>query len=256
MRAELNCAAVCPSAGIGPEPNWLVVSITTLPCSEPASPSASSIIDQGTESITTSPKSAASGGVPTEARSPISAASASSVEGSRENESFTSCPALANRRAALPPIRPAPMIPIRIASLPSRSDSQRLDDQPRHRGARVLLLTRDQVAVANREGPKQASDDEVGAEPPSLVLDSKRHHLLSDRLVGEILLDVGEAGHRLALDQRRPVGALDVEQRAGPVAEERRRLFGLVEGEDRVGEVLAAPEGEHRRLAAADDDRF
>ena len=72
-----------------------------------------------TESITTSPKATASRGVP--ARPPISAASASSFCGSREKLTSTSWPALANRRAALPPMRPAPITPMRISLTPPAS---------------------------------------------------------------------------------------------------------------------------------------
>ena len=72
-----------------------------------------------TESITTSPNATASCGVP--ARPPISAASASSFCGSREKLTSTSWPALANSRAALPPMRPAPITPMRMLRPPSDS---------------------------------------------------------------------------------------------------------------------------------------
>ena len=74
-----------------------------------------SIRSQGTERTTTSPNSAASAGVPTLALSPISEASDFSLLGSREKLSFTSFPPLANWVAQLPPIRPAPTIPILIS---------------------------------------------------------------------------------------------------------------------------------------------
>ena len=112
----MNAAAVWPSAGISPEPNWFVVSMMILPSSDPADASASGIAPHGTESSTTEPNAAASAGDPVEARAPISRDRVSSFAGSREKESFTSCPALANSRAAFPPIRPAPMIPMRILS--------------------------------------------------------------------------------------------------------------------------------------------
>ena len=86
--------------------------MTTLPSKGPAWARTSSIRVQDTESITTSPNCTASRGVP--ARPPISAASASSLLWSREKLTSTSWPALANSRAALPPIRPAPMTPIRM----------------------------------------------------------------------------------------------------------------------------------------------
>ena len=92
--------------------NWLVVSMTILPASDPAVANAASTADQGTEIMRTGPKVAASAAVPTRARSPSSAASAGRVSGSREKLTSTSCPARVNIRAVLPPIRPAPIIPI------------------------------------------------------------------------------------------------------------------------------------------------
>ena len=44
IRAALNAAAVCPAPGIGPEPNWFVVSTTTLPPIRPAPTIATSMI--------------------------------------------------------------------------------------------------------------------------------------------------------------------------------------------------------------------
>src|SRR5215207_447926 len=115
MRSALTWAAGFVSCSQPPSPYWLVVSITTLPSSEPVCASTSSTARQGTENITTSPNSTASRGEPV--RAPLaSAASRSSLAGSREPLNITSCPAPANRRPALPPIRPAPTIAIRIRS--------------------------------------------------------------------------------------------------------------------------------------------
>ena len=120
IRAALTCAAVRPPRSSQPSrPNWLVVSMTTLPSSDPACARTSSTSVQETESITTSPNATASRGVP--ARPPISAASASSFCGSREKLTSTSWPALAKSRAALPPMRPAPITAMRIAQTPSAS---------------------------------------------------------------------------------------------------------------------------------------
>ena len=115
MRAELNCATVWPSAGMAPAPNWLVVSTTTLPASDPASSSAWSMAPQGTASITTSASATRMRpGRPAPTWSPSSAARAASWSGCREKLISTSWPARDHDRAALPPIRPAPTMAMRI----------------------------------------------------------------------------------------------------------------------------------------------
>ena len=89
MRCAFTCAAVrSPRSSQPSGPNWFVVSITILPSSGPAWASASSTSAHGTDSSTTSPKAAASAGVP--ALPPASAASSWSFSGSREKLNITS----------------------------------------------------------------------------------------------------------------------------------------------------------------------
>src|SRR6266545_4650009 len=76
-----------------------------------------------------------------------------------------------------------------------------LNDKLGDLGAGVLLLTCDQPAVADGEWLETPALDVVGAAFPGIVLDVPRHYLLPDVVVGELLFDVREAGHRLALDQ-------------------------------------------------------
>jgi len=95
MRTELNWAAVCPSGGWG-VPNWLVVSITTLPAMLPACSSASGRTLQGTDTTRTSAEATVSEGVATPADAPISPASRWRPARSRLNERVTSCPAAAS----------------------------------------------------------------------------------------------------------------------------------------------------------------
>ncbi len=111
----MKCAAVSPAAGSGGAPNWLVVSITIFPASEPICSSAWGHVLHGTEITTTSPKPTASAGLPVVALGPISAARRSSDCGSRLKDRSTSCPAPANCRAMPPPIRPAPTMPTFIS---------------------------------------------------------------------------------------------------------------------------------------------
>src|ERR1039458_5039050 len=91
--------------------------MTTFPASGPISARTSSTSVHGTDNISTSPKRAASAGDPTVA--PIVAANRLSLSRSREKLTITSWPAWANKRAAFPPMRPAPTIPTLIAYLPS-----------------------------------------------------------------------------------------------------------------------------------------
>ena len=109
------CAAVWPAAGSGAAPNWLVVSITIWPASEPICSSAWGHVLRGTEITTTSPKPTASTGLPVVALGPISAASTSSDCGSRLKDNSTSWSAPASCRAMPPPIRPAPTMPTFIS---------------------------------------------------------------------------------------------------------------------------------------------
>src|SRR5450631_3940927 len=93
------------------------VSRTTLPLIEPARsrPSCGNAL-YGTEKSSTSPKAAASAGVP--ALAPTRAASFLSASRSSE-ENITSCPAFAHSSPTVPPIRPEPMTPILNFAAPS-----------------------------------------------------------------------------------------------------------------------------------------
>src|SRR4051812_36816398 len=196
MRAALCCAAVWPPGNVSmpPAPYWLVVSIRIFPSSEPTCASAPSITRQGTDTTTTSAPATASAGSVT-ALPPTSAATCSSLPASRENVSTSSCPAFANWRAQLLPIRPGPTIAICI------SNPQCLDHRSRDLATRVLLLSSNQTPVAHYKCREQAAVDVVRAALAQRVLQPPRHHPLSDRRVGEVLLHVREAGQGLAVDQ-------------------------------------------------------
>src|SRR5882757_1810924 len=160
--------------------------MTIFPSREPAAATASSNPSQGTAKTTTSPNSAASAGVPTLAASPISAASGPSLAGSCPL-SFTSWPPLANCVAQLPPIRPAPTIPILIPSpfLRLESIDRRKRPSPavdhavrynptrnasrpkRHRGAQVGHLS--EVLGLARVRPGGGGEVPAGARRPSRV---------------------------------------------------------------------------------------
>ena len=90
IRSALNEAAVRPAGGIGPEPNWFVVSITIFPARSPPCASASGITPHGTDKITISPNATAWAGSPTDALAPRADASSSSLDRSRVNDSITS----------------------------------------------------------------------------------------------------------------------------------------------------------------------
>src|SRR5690242_11369600 len=88
--------------------------------------------------------------------------------------------------------------------------TERLDYRLRCLRAREVLLTGDEVAVSDREAAPQPSLDVVSAERFQLVLDPPGHDVFVARqrahvphgTVSEVLLDVGEAGDRLPLDER------------------------------------------------------
>src|ERR1700694_605160 len=88
--------------------------------------------------------------------------------------------------------------------------AKRSDDDISGFGAAVILLPGDEVAVTDCETPPQTSLDVVGPELFHFVLDAPRHDMGAprqlagrpDRLIDEVLLDVGEAGDGATLHQR------------------------------------------------------
>src|SRR5262249_21134687 len=134
-------------------------------------------------------------------------------------------------------------------------NTQRADYQFGDLRARVLLLAGDQAPVADGEVPEEPALDVVGTAFAELILDPVGHHLLPDRPVDVVLLDVRESGHRLALDEVGAIRQLHVDQRGHSVAEDCGRLLGLIEGSDRSLQVLVLTELEHRRVSTADHDR-
>src|SRR3954453_15777665 len=250
MRAALCCAAVCPPGKVSmpPPAYWLVVSITILPSSEPSCASASSLTPHGTERTTTSAPAAASAGSGT-ALPPTSAATCSSLPSSRENVTTTSCPAFANWRAQLLPIRPGPTIAIRI------SHPQCLDHRSRDLATRVLLLSCNQTPVAHHKCREQAAVDVVRAALPQRVLQPPRHPAAPHRRVGKLLLHVREAGQGHAVDQVGAVRQRRVHQRVRAMAVGGHGLLRLVEAGDGALHVVVVAERQHRRLSARDHQR-
>src|SRR5262245_34976953 len=129
------------------------------------------------------------------------------------------------------------------------------DHELGHLPGRVLRLVGDQPRVPIGEGLEQAALDVVGTALAELVFDAVRHHLLPDRPVRGVLLDVREAGHGLPFDEVRAVRELHVDQRGDAVTEDGGRLLGLVEGGDSPLQALVLAELKHRCLTAADDER-
>src|SRR5690242_3646205 len=99
----------------------LHVSITTLPASRlPRSLPTSGSARYGTEMSSTSPKAAASRGVPARALGPRLAASFLSASRSRD-ENMTSWPAFTQTAPSAPPTRPDPTVPIFSSSAAARA---------------------------------------------------------------------------------------------------------------------------------------
>jgi hypothetical protein len=120
-------------------------------------------------------------------------------------------------------------------------DPESLDDRLRDFARRVLPLAGDQAAVANHEGLER---------PPwtlasrSLSESSTRQGMifLASEAVAVLLLDVGEAGDGLAVDEVGALGELDVDDGGGAVAVGGRRLLRLEELRDRLLEVCVVAE--------------
>src|SRR6516165_7539561 len=115
------------------------------------------------------------------------------------------------------------------------SAAERFDD---HRGglsAGKVLLTGNEVPVADGKTTPEAGLDVVRSELLQLVLDPPRHHVLVSRkkirrpyhIVGEILLDVGKSGDRLSLRQQLTIGAPRIAEYRHAVAKRGRDLAGF-----------------------------
>ena len=129
---------------MGPAPNWLVVSTTTLPASDPASCSAWSMAPQGTASIR---DVGVVHGMGQGGRADMVAelgGAGGQLVGVPVKVISTSCPARDHDRAALPPIRPAPMMAMRIGF---RCRPATAGVQHRSRGRRQARLVSRRVTV-------------------------------------------------------------------------------------------------------------
>src|SRR6476661_9816332 len=119
----------------------------------------------------------------------------------------------------------------------TRLASQRLHQGLGGLSAREVLLPGDQVAVTNREAAPPPGPHVVGSDLPHLVLDPPRHHVLVAgqevhgpyRVISEVLLDVGEPGHRFACGEIPPVGELRVSENRDAMAERAGQFAGLEE---------------------------
>src|SRR5438445_11523653 len=99
-----------------------------------------------------------------------------------------------------------------------RSKANGFDHQSSGLGARVLLLTRDEIPVANGVRAKPAAHDKVGVgELSSLGFDPERLDPPADKRVCILFFRVGEAGPRLALDQQATAAERCLEEDTGRV---------------------------------------
>src|SRR5262249_61763671 len=97
-----------------------------------------------------------------------------------------------------------------------------------HRRARILLLSRNQVAVANSVRFETTGHDEVRpSEFFRLVLDVKRLDALTHELVDVLFFGISKAGPGLALDQQLAVH-LGLEKKARGMAENGGDLFPVL----------------------------
>src|SRR6266581_4891062 len=143
-------------------------SMTIFPANRSAGGSWS-IFLQGIATRITSPNVAASAGVVAFALGPMDETRGSKDAGSREFDTATSCPAWANSFAAVPPICPAPMIPIRMGpALPGdRQHIRPLWSFGIERRSSDLPHSTSSPDVAARAGPRC-----VGGTRPNPIHDS------------------------------------------------------------------------------------
>src|SRR4029453_14740722 len=108
----------------------------------------------------------------------------------------------------------------------SNSFAQSADDHLCRFGSGEVLLTGDEVTVANRESSPEPGPYIVGAEAFHLVLDSPRHDMLvarekihrPDRVVRVVFLHIGESGHGFPGHERCAVQA-GIPQNGYPMTE-------------------------------------
>ena len=95
------------------------------------------------------------------------------------------------------------------------SSAQRFDDEVRCLATREVLLSGDQIAIADCKPPPESGLHVVRAQLLQLVLNAPGHKMLVSwecahaphRVVREVFLDIGEAGHGLALSDGHKSGS-------------------------------------------------
>ena len=123
------------------------------------------------------------------------------------------------------------------------------------RGAGILLLTGDEVAVAQGEGFEAACGDEVGlGQFAGFFLDPEGLDAVTDEAVGEILFAVGKAGPGAALHEQVTVGEAGLQQDAGAVADDGEEFARLPNPGDVGVQRGVVDHGDHGRLAACEED--
>src|SRR5215472_7295217 len=131
--------------------------------------------------------------------------------------------------------------------------AERLDHEPRHRATRILLLSGNEVAVANRVRLETSGYDEIRAcQLFRLILDMKRLNALAHEFVGVLLFGIGKAGPGLARDNQLAIH-LGLQQEASGVAKDSRDLAGPVELRRQIVDTLVVVKRVHRRLPANEE---
>src|SRR5262245_33559483 len=139
----------------------------------------------------------------------------------------------------------------------ARSPAQSLDEQFGGRRTREVLLTRNQIAVANRERTPQPGLHEVRADALQLVFDPPGHDVLvarkkvhfPDRAVSKVFFDVRKSRDRFSLCEKVAIGESSGPEDGDAVAQRGRQFPPLVELHKLPLEGRRSVEGKHRRLA-------
>src|SRR5918993_469676 len=117
--------------------------------------------------MTNSPNSAASSGVPAFASGPSSATSSSSVSGPRELLIVTRWPSWTSLLASVPPMLPAPMIPMVVGAMFVMPDATRAAENPYRRLRSCESEATDAAALRRRDVrvvAEQVSGVELGLQ--------------------------------------------------------------------------------------------
>src|SRR5215510_4794390 len=132
----------------------------------------------------------------------------------------------------------------------STLDTERLNHQPRRRGAGILLLSGHKVAIPHSVRLESAGDDEVTVLYLSrFIFDAKGLKALTYKLIREVLFRICESSPCFSIDEQFPVAGFGLEQDAGRVADDTGHLARFVTSSAELVNSFVVINRLHRTLA-------